>query len=237
MQPTFLPWLGYFAMIEAVDHFIFLDDVQFSKQSWQNRNKIKGPDGEVLLSVGVARKPSKPLIRDARLADNGFEQKLLRTLNQCYAGLPFGPQTVALVERGFATCNGSLSDLNVSIIRAICDLVGIDARFHTSSEMELTTGNRSERLVELTRALGGTLYLSPVGAFDYLNEENAFEETEILLQYLNFEHPEYPQPGSAFISHLAAIDTLANVGADATRKLIVSGLGNPLSHGDMQGRV
>ena len=80
MQPTFMPWIGYFALLDAVDVFIFLDNVQFTKPSWQMRNFLSGTDGPVLLSLSIARKPSKPLICDTRLAENGFEVKLIKKI-------------------------------------------------------------------------------------------------------------------------------------------------------------
>ena len=89
MQPTFLPWLGYFALIGSVDHFVFLDDVQFSKQSWQSRNRIKGPNGPVMLSLGISRAKSKPVIADVELAQTGFEGKLIASVKGALGPAPF----------------------------------------------------------------------------------------------------------------------------------------------------
>ena len=80
MQPTFIPWIGYFALLDAVDVCIFLDKVQFTKRSWQMRNFMRGPNGPVLISLNIQGKPSRPLICDTHLANNGFEVKLLKKI-------------------------------------------------------------------------------------------------------------------------------------------------------------
>lgn len=233
MQPTFLPWLGYFAMIEQVDHFVFLDDVQFSKQSWQSRNRIKGPNGEVLLSLSVARKPSKPLIKDARLAETGFEAKLVETVRQAYAKAPNGKNATDLVETSFAKAGGSLARLNIGFIKSFCALTQIKATFHRSSDMAVAVDGRSDRLIAMARALGCTRYLSPVGSALYLAEDNAFEGAEVALDFLNFTPHPYDQGGGRFLSHLSALDALAHVGTSGVRHLVRSGLGPPLKLDDV----
>ena len=238
MQPTFLPWLGYFAMIEAAEHFVFLDDVQFSKQSWQSRNRILAPSGEAqLVSLSIARKPSKPLIHEARLAETGFETALLQTVRQSYAKTPHGGLAADLLEDSFAAAKGNLGTLNACFIKSFADLIGIKAQFHHSSQMGVTGGGRSDRLLNLTQALGGETYLSPVGSLGYLAGDNPFEASPVDLRFLNFTHPEYPQGRHPFVSHLAAIDALAHLGPDAVRPMLIDGLGEALTLTALEGHT
>ena len=234
MQPTFLPWLGYFALIDAVDHFVFLDEVQFSKQSWQSRNRIKGPDGPIMLSLGVARKPSKPLINEARLADTGFEQKLIKSIDANLCKAPYFDLVRDIVNHGFETANSNLCALNVGIITAICNATGIDTEMHMASELDIKDQTtKSGKLIAICERFSADVYLSPVGSYDYLAEENIFEHSPVGLEFLNYRHPEYQQNFGAFQSHLAAIDALAYTGADGFLPLLRSGVGQALSFAEI----
>lgn len=234
MQPTFLPWLGYFALIERADHFVFLDDVQYSKQSWQSRNRIAGPRGVQTLSLSIARKPSKPLISEVRLADTGFERKLLDNLQAAYKPAPYGQISFELVARAFATAGRDLARLNIEMIRNFCELTQIKAEFHLSSDIGCAGAGRSARLAAISRFLGCTEYLSPVGSLHYLKEDKAFENSSTNLRFLNFVHPIYDQGGREFISHLAAIDALAHLGPQNVLPLLRSGLRPPMTMSELE---
>lgn len=234
MQPTFLPWLGYFALIHSVDNFVFLDDVQYSKQSWQSRNQIKGPDGPILLSLGVVRKPSKPLIRKVRLADTGFERKLLKSVEHNLARAPYFAVVYRVLIEAFERANGNLCELNLSIISSICALTGINTPTTRTSELGISKRDtRSDRLIAICQSLGGDTYISPPGAYGYLSSENNFATSPITLEYFNFEHPAHKQLFGDFQSHMAVIDALAHVGPDDFLPLVRSGLKTPLSPSEL----
>lgn len=225
MQPTFLPWLGYFALLDAVDAFVFLDDVQLSRQSWQTRNRVLGPDGPLTLSLPVARRPSRPSIAEARLAAEPARLRaLVRTLGASLARAPHGPETMELVERAFAAAGDSLLELNVGLIEAVAGLVGIDTARVRASELDATAADRSGRLLAICRRLGAREYLSPIGALDYLDGADPFAGTEVRLRFARYEHPRYAQPGGRFESHLSALDALARVGPEAFLALVRSGV-------------
>ena len=233
MQPTFLPWLGYFALIEQADVFVFLDDVQFSKQSWQSRNRLKGPEGEVLVSLPVARKPSKPLIKDAKLADTGFEVKLAKTVRSLLGRAPYGALVAEIVDQALTLRDQGLSAVNRAIIAAITGAAGIDTRLLLASETGVPGGEKSERLLALCRALGADAYLSPVGSYAYLAAGNPFAGSEVTLEFQHFAHPTYPQLFGPFQSHLSALDALAHVGPQGFRALVRSGIHPPSSIKDI----
>ncbi|MEP3299044.1 MAG: WbqC family protein [Pseudoruegeria sp.] len=229
MQPTFLPWLGYFALIDQSDRFVFLDDVQFSKQSWQSRNRIKGPQDPILLSLGVARKPSKPLIKDVKLATTGFEIKLLKTVQANLGHAPYFDVVQSILQRAFDASGGSLSLLNRTITTQIASRCGLETEFSLASKANIEGGEKADRLLEFCTHFKVTDYLSPVGSYDYLAEHNPFEGSRVNLGFQNFNHPEYPQNFGAFQSHMAAIDALAHVGPKEFLPLIRSGISSPLS--------
>lgn len=233
MQPTFLPWIGYFALMEQADLFVFLDDVQFSKQSWQSRNRLKGPGGEVLLSLPVGRKPSIPLISEARLADTGFEAKLVKTLRATLGRAPHYPLVAGIVEQGLALREQGLSSVNRAIITAIAEATGIDTPLHLASASGVPGGEKSNRLLAFCHALGASDYLSPVGSYAYLAAKNPFAGGDVRLGFQHFTHPVYPQQFGAFQSHLSALDALAHVGPEGFRPLVRSGIHPPYSLDDI----
>lgn len=229
MQPTFIPWIGYFAMIGSVDKFVFLDDVQFSKQSWQSRNQIKTSSGPMTLSLGVSRSKSKPLIKDVDLATTGFEKKLLKSIYSCLGRAPYYFLVADLLEEAFDTACGSLCDLNIAIIKKISSMSDFDTEFFMSSELGIVSDAKGDRLLDICQHLGAHKYLSPVGSLDYLLCENPFAGTKLDLNFLNYRHPEYEQLYPPFMSHMSVIDALAHLGPDQIKSVIMSGCETPLT--------
>lgn len=232
MQPTFLPWLGYFSLIDQVDTFIFLDDVQFSKQSWQSRNRVSGPNGPVLLSLPVARKPSKPLIKDALLADRNIQADLMARVAGSLEKAPFWGGVQQLLEQGLNEA-ARLADVNIGLIKMIASELRLQVEFLNSSELGVAPSGKSERLRELCCLVGATTYLSPVGSIGYLQEGDVFSEQDVRLRFLHFEHPVYDQRWGAFQSHMSIIDGLAYVGSSGILSLIRQGTKTPLTMGQM----
>ena len=229
MQPTFMPWIGYFALLDAVDVFIFLDNVQFTKPSWQMRNFLRGPDGPVLLSLSIARKPSKPLICDTRLAENGFEIKLIKKIEMLIKTKRFSDHAMNIVSEAFATCEGSLSVLNRAIIKKIAGVVGIDTATYLESELPVIAAEKSMQVLKLTEYFDAGFYISPIGSMDYLSGSNHFENSNIELRFFNYEHPSYPQGNNEFLSHMSALEAFATVGPDSFLSLIRKGVNAPLT--------
>lgn len=229
MQPTFLPWMGYFALIEAVDHFVFLDDVQYSKQSWQSRNRVLGPNGPVILTLPVARKPSKPQIRDAQLADLPVLNTVLGRAEGCLKTAPHWGGVEQILSDGLAQPTSGLSAINTGLIMRLAEVLGLSTTFSWSSDLVPATRGKSDRLLAMCQTLGVDEYLSPMGSLGYLTEVNPFSESSVRLRFQAFEHPTYVQRWGEFTSHMSVIDALAYLGAEETAALIRSGMRAPLT--------
>lgn len=227
MQPTFAPWLGYFGLIAQVDDFVFLDDVQYSKQSWQSRNQVMGPNGPVLVSLPIERKPSFPLIRDAKIAKIDLAAEIIPRVRGCLGKAPYWGLVERLLVEGLAQSCYGLSALNIKMIVEISAILELPKRFHRASELGVPALQKSERLYAIAAHVGANTYLSPIGSAAYLKENNPFTEVGISIRFMNFIHPVYRQRNHHFVSHMSVLDALAWEGPEATRAMILNGIGSP----------
>ena len=224
MQPTFLPWLGYFALMAAVDRFVYLDDVQLSRQSWQTRNRLKGPGGEILVSLPVARKPARVSIRDARISDLRALAKLRRAIADSLGRAPHFRLVEGIIDAGIAAADNGLCALNIALIEGVAEATGIATPRHRASDLGIgAESGRAGRLLDICRALGGRCYVSPPGALDYLEADDPFSGSDVALRFIDFHHPEHPQFHPPFLPFIAAIDALAHVGPAGFRALLERG--------------
>ena len=232
MQPTYLPWLGYFALMDMADVFVFLDDVQLSKQSWQTRNRIKRQDGEeLMLTVPIRHSGNmqERLIKDVEVNDGAhWESKHLKSFEQNYRRAPHLGEAMAIFEPALQSHGSKLCDINIGIIEAVADRTGIGAKRRLrSSEIAGKSDDRKDRLVDTCKHVGADVYLSPAGAAGYLGEgEGAaqFVARSVELLYQSYEHPVYPQINGAFRSHMCVLDLIANVGFAGSAEVIRSGI-------------
>jgi hypothetical protein len=227
MQPTYLPWLGYFDLIDRVDQFVLLDTVQFARRSWQSRNRIRSTKAELeLLSVPTRNAGMRDqLIVDVQLVDGSFVETHLAAMRRAYAGAPFAkellPQLEAELRKGAETMR--LSVLTSGLIAWLCQKLGISTPMLSASSLPVD-GKRSDLLSAIAAHLGASQYLSPAGSVGYLSEERGlFEERGLKIEVQGFEHPVYQQRHEPFLSHAAIVDALFNVGPADTLALIRAG--------------
>lgn len=216
MQPTFLPWIGYFAMIDRVDTFVFLDDVQFSRRSWQQRNRIKTANGELMLSLPVATKgqQDQPIMDVEFNRDHHSPEKLLRTITQSYARAPFFADHQEELGRILQAHASHLCDLNIALIDWLSRAFGITTPTMRSSALG-AQGAKADRLADICHRLGADQYLSAPGSQEYIEESAAFAQAGVEVKYHQYEHPIYPQIAGPFLPYMAALDVLFNVGPEA----------------------
>lgn len=215
MQPTYLPWLGYFALIDIVDVFVFLDDVQFDRRSWQQRNRIKGPNGEILLTVPVHKAPRDAVIEDIEINfEQDFPDNHIANLEHNYRPAPYFDDYVGEIIGILRNPMRRLADLNITLIKKLIELLGLDADFLRSAGAR-SDGTKDVYLARICQEVSADRYLSPPGARTYLEGSDAFRSRDISIQFLDFDHPTYPQLYGSFLSHLSVVDLLFNVGPEA----------------------
>lgn len=225
MQPTYIPWLGYFNMIQQVDAFVFLDHVQLVKRSWQVRNRIKGPDGEVMLSVPVKTNGRTPICATAIDNTQSWAKKHLKAIQCYYAKAPAYQEVFPVIEAFYQDTECTLGAFHERIIKKLCEAMGIRTAMYSSSQLE-PCGTKDDLLVDICLKIGADAYLSAQGSAEYINRETmggAFPKQNIDLFYFDYQHPIYKQQYHGFIPFLGIYDLLLNVGFEESSKVILSG--------------
>ena len=216
LQSNYIPWKGYFDLIHAVDEFILYDEMQYTKNDWRNRNKIKTPQGLAWLSIAVRQEHLHQKINETQVFDPKWNVKHWRTLAQNYAKAPFFRLYKDELEAIYNTPDfTNLSTINAAFIKAVCGWLGIGTKISQSSDYQLGEG-KSERLVQLVRDAGGTAYISGPAARDYL-DVSLFEQAGQTVEWMDYAgYPEYRQLGPTPFEHgVSVLDLLFNTGPEA----------------------
>ena len=221
VQSCYIPWKGYFDIVNRVDEFVLYDDRQYTRRDWRNRNRIKTPQGTRWLTVPVlVRGKFEQRIDETVVSEAGWAEKHWRTLEHNYAAAPhfeeFGP-TFEAAYRSVAD-EPRLSMINRKLLETVLGVLGIRTTISWSTDYE-AEGAKTERLVSLCRAAGAGRYLSGPAGKAYLDEER-FAEAGIELEYVDYEgYPEYPQLYGRFDHFVTVLDLIFNTGPNATRHL------------------
>jgi hypothetical protein len=208
LQPSFLPWLGYFDQYAWCDHFVLYDDVQYDKHGWRNRNRILTSQGVQWLTVPVKTSGQEwPEIRQVEVdSRTPWKRKHLETIRQAYSKTPhFGPVFKALQD--YYSCDYPLLlDWNVEGLRWLTQWLGLPWKGLLSSSLP-GPGRKTERLIGICRSLGASHYLSGDAARQYL-DVSSFESIGCQVHWHGYHHPVYPQRQGEFIPFLSILDLM-----------------------------
>lgn len=213
LQPGYLPWLGFFEQMERTDLFILYDDVQYDKNGWRNRNRIKTPGGWQWLTVPVkVEYRNLPLIKEILIDDRAsWQKKHLGTINQYYRDAPYFDQYYPELEKILRRRFRFLIDVDLELIAWLVNSLGLERRIILSSELDLP-GRSTERLIRICRHFGADSFYEGASGRDYIDEA-LFRDAGIRLEYQDYQHPVYPQLYGEFVPYLSTVDLLFNCGA------------------------
>ena len=217
-QPQYLPWLGYFDKMRRADVFCFLDNVQYKKNDWQNRNRIKTAQGWQWLTVPVHyRFPQK--INEVTI-NNGvkWKNKHLQALISNYNRSPFFKEFLDIFEQAYSENWESLSDLNIFLIKRLRTALGLQQRPAVKASDYDLREDPTDRLIDICKALKADTYLSGQDGTVYMDLER-FKQSGIRVVVQDFKHPVYPQVFQEFQSHMSIVDLLFNCGAKSLEKI------------------
>ncbi len=213
-QPHYLPWLRYFEKVARCDVFIVLDTVQFAKNGWQNRNKVKTQAGATLLTVPVHTSLDETLEGVRIKAGSKWRRKHWETIRQAYRKAPHFDACAGMLEETYAREWELLNDLNGHLIERFVEALGISTRIEYASRLDMP-GSATERLVQLVRAVGGGRYYSGAFALEEYLDADLFETAGIGLELQDWQAPAYPQLHGPSIADLSIVDLLMNCGPDS----------------------
>jgi len=224
LQPSYIPWRGYFHQIARADLFIFYDDVKYDKNGWRNRNRIKTPRGPRWLTIPVhtagVETNHTPICEIQTDASRPWAASHLSSIHQAYAQAPFFEPVYALLRELYAEQPVLLTDFTVPTTIALARALGIHhTRFLRSSSLTGIHGTKTRRLIEILTQVGATHYISGPSARDYI-EEDLFREAGIGLEYMHYDYPPYPQLYPPYDPQVSIIDLMCMTGPDALRHIL-----------------
>ncbi len=223
-QPNFLPWAGYFYKLLRADIFIFFDTVQFPRgKSYCSRVKIKSPQGARWLTVPVKGKGNFLPIKDVQVAGYDWVKKHLGTFKAYYSQAPYWGTFSPGIENIYRDTWRYISDFNIALIKFIAAAIQADTKFIRSSDVDLECSDTGEYIINLVKAVGGTVYITGQGAgtMRYMDEQK-FNQAGINVEQTNYEELTYDQLYGHFVPGLSVVDILFNTGIEA-RDIILSG--------------
>jgi hypothetical protein len=217
-QSDYIPWKGYFDMINMVDEFVFYDEVQYTKRDWRNRNKIKTPHGLLWLTIPVLTKNKfHQAINEVKVNGMEWKKKHLKSILINYRKAAYFKELQDFVVRLYESANSRfLCEINYSFTKKICDFLGIDTTFKYSFDFK-TKGDRTGKIIDLCQQLNATHLVNGPKAKYHLNEE-LFRHVGIKVSYMDYSgYPGYPQLFPPFEHAVSIVDLILNTGNDAKK--------------------
>jgi hypothetical protein len=210
-QPQYLPWLGYFDKIARADAFVLLDTVQFKKNEWQNRNRIKTADGWQWLTVPVLYRFPQRIIEVEINNRERWQHRQRQSVASNYRKAPYWKKMEPFFESVFSSDWKLISSLNIHVVRELAGILGISTPIYVASELGDFPEDPDERLIAITAKFGGDTYLAGSGGKDYMNLD-LYSKAGIRVVFQEYEHPVYSQLFGGFEPFMSVIDLVLNHG-------------------------
>jgi hypothetical protein len=217
LQSNYIPWKGYFDLINMVDEFIFYDEVQYTKNDWRNRNKIKTSQGTQWLTIPVRQKNLEQKIKDTKITDKKWNVKHWRTISQNYSKAKYFKDYKDIFEELYMSCDEEyLSQINYKFITTINEIIGITTKIRWSSEFAFVDG-QTEKLLGICKDCDAGIYISGPAAKDYFDEELAKKEN-IKVKWMDYSgYKKYEQLHLPFEHGVSILDLIFNEGPDTKK--------------------
>jgi hypothetical protein len=219
LQPSYIPWRGYFHQIALSDIFIFYDDVQYDKHGWRNRNRIKTSTGSRWLTIPV--NSSGNVVEEIPINQiridwhKNWAESHWQIFNQVYKTGPFFSRYIPLISGFYQSKPDLLADLTIHTTIELAREIGIKkTKFMRSSEIPQITGKKTDRLIQILKSVGATGYISGPSAKNYIEQEK-FDTAGIPIEYMEYDYREYPQLFPPYDPHVSILDLLIMTGSEA----------------------
>jgi hypothetical protein len=222
LQPSYIPWRGYFDQIRRADLFLFYDDVQYDKHGWRNRNQIKTAQGRQWLTIPVHSHgvTEGVPINQVRIDwSRAWSKNHLKALTFAYAKAPYFDQYLPKLKEFYERRDEYLATFTIDFCIFLAHELGnLHTRFMSSSEIPDLEGQKTDRLIQILKHVGATHYISGPSAHDYL-EQDKFIAAGITLEFMEYNYPEYPQLYPPYDPLVTILDLLFMVGPESAKYL------------------
>lgn len=210
MQPYFFPYLGYFSIIKCTDKFVFLDEVQYIRHGWIERNRILKKDGFIYIQVPIHKHSRETLIKDILIRNDNWKRKILDQI-VFYKSMAKNYWSVRkLLERIFSESFNSITEQNAFIIKEICNYLGIDFQFEISSKLNIPYEGIEEPddwALQISLFLNAEEYYNPIGGMKLFNKKK-YNSNSVKIKFVENKLVPYTQAGNLFTSSLSIIDIM-----------------------------
>lgn len=219
-QSNYIPWKGYFDIINKADEFILYDDMQYTKNDWRNRNMIKTSSGPQWLTIPVRQENLHQTINQTQTTNSRWQSKHWKSIQHNYHKAPYFKDYAPLFEELYARTDETfLSRINYNFLMTVIRILGIQTKISWSSDYTLT-GERVERLINLCRQTGSDTYLSSPAGKNYINVQD-FHDQNIEILWMEYSgYPEYNQFYPPFTHQVSILDLIFHTGPDAAKHMI-----------------
>lgn len=221
LQPGYLPWLGFFEQMYKSDVFVIYDDVQYDKEGWRNRNRIKTAHGIQWLTVPVmVTLETPPLIYEVKIDNKtNWRKKHLSSIRQNYSKASYFKKYITIFEEAYSKEWQYLVDIDMHFILELSEALGIDCNKIIRSSTLNVSGSKIERLVNICKLFKADTFYEGAAGKNYIDEDY-FESHGIKVEYQDYKHPVYKQLYDDFVPHLSVIDLLFNYGDESLAILL-----------------
>ena len=217
LQSNYIPWKGYFDIMNMVDEFVLFDEAQYTKNDWRNRNIIKTKQGLQWLTIPVRQENLMQKIKETRINDSKWNKKHWLTIQTNYAKSKYFADYKPYIEELYLNCTTQyLSEINYIFFEATKNLLNINTKISTSSDFELKNG-KTERLIDICYQCNASEYISGPAAKQYIDED-LFHQADIKLTWVDYSnYPEYTQLFPPFEHGVTILDLIFNEGANSSK--------------------
>lgn len=217
-QPEHLPYFGFLDKVNKSDIFVILDDVDFKKNNFQNRNQILTSSGAKWVGITIETKGLDNKFINARKVKGNWKESYNNKIVEAYRKYPFYDEGIAIIDKMLKVDSSLLMEFNIFYMKELFRLLEIKTNLIFSSELNITT-TKTQRLSDICEKLNGTSYLAGQGAIDYLDED-IFKNNIKILKH-NFIHPKYEQLNSEeFVPYMSSLDIIMSVGIDGLKRML-----------------
>lgn len=221
-QPAYNPWLGYFHKLLLSDIFVIMDDVQFEKNSFINRNKIfQKPEGLMLTIPCNMKNYTDKSIKEIEISNDIWKKKHLSSLSQTYSKSSYFDKVFPIIEKALNLDSKLLIDYSNQLFMDIVNYLKIDTKIIFASDLDIKS-KKIDYVIELTKKLNGNIFIFGKLGQDYA-DVNYLNDNQIKSIFQDYQHPEYKQKGADFIPCLGIIDLIMNIDPENVIEVILSG--------------